>query len=278
MVLRILCATAFCLLVFSATASFGQVVEGIDLERYEPITLKVGADLLEKPEEGKKKKKKRKKKVFYGQKTKRSYVKKGFGASMQYEEFHYLKVPGGEVDAYVPDIYWFDARQRKIKRNKKVDKNHGYLLHGTYKRFKGDALVEEGIYFYGMKHGRWTTHSKKGILGDKRKYYKGWPKEARVTYYDQEMKKLKEVVPVRNKEVTGWYYRFFEDGKVAMQGRYHRGKRLGQWVEYYHSDRKRRKRVIEYDREIYGEKRPFIAKEWDSNGKTLYTSPKLKKR
>ena len=69
-------------------------------------------------------------------------------------------------------------------------------MHGPYKRMVGEQIIEEGIYYKGTKHGRWTEYDRHDILVDKRKYYKGWQKESKVKYYDDKQTKLKEVVPI----------------------------------------------------------------------------------
>jgi hypothetical protein len=31
-------------------------------------------------------------------------------------------------------------------------------MHGPYKEYRGEILVEEGHYYLGTKHGRWVTY------------------------------------------------------------------------------------------------------------------------
>ncbi|BDD06022.1 toxin-antitoxin system YwqK family antitoxin [Aureibacter tunicatorum] len=260
--------------------------DGLSLENYSPVTLDIQE--VEEPEEedGKKKKKKVKKNFYYGKKTRKGYTQKGYGDKVEIEFLSMLKEPYDTLDAFVRDIYWYDYQERKVRKSRNFDSSKGALLHGPYKRMKGDEVLEEGIFYFGMKHGRWTRFDGKGILLDKQKYYKGWPKESKVSYYvDEEgQKKIKAVLPVEYGEVEGNFYMFFESGKVAVKGEYQQGKKVGKWYEYYGKTGKV-KRLIQYPIKWYdydeGDK-GFIAKEWSMRGKVLYKSdkelPKRKRR
>src|SRR5690606_24299056 len=103
---------------------------------------------------------------------------------------------------------------------------------GPYRRMIGGAVVEQGIFYVGTKHGRWEAYSDEktetfndqevsyNILLEKKKYYKGWTKESRVTYYDAARKKVKEVFPYENGKLHGTYYQFLENGQIFIKGRY----------------------------------------------------------
>ena len=169
------------------------------IERSQPLTIDLEEEEEEEPH---KKKKKPKKNVFYGIKTKKGYTKTGYGDNTTVEIFHYLK-EWREPDSYVPDIYWFDFRRKRIRNTGTIDRKYGRILHGPYTKIIGGQLVEQGIYYVGTKHGRWIKLDKNDILVDKRKYYKGWPKESLVKFYDDDRKKLKEVMPVVYGEVEG---------------------------------------------------------------------------
>lgn len=217
----------------------------------------------------KKKKKRRKRKVFYGKKTKKATARSGFGGNFTVEIFHYLKVPE-EVDPYVRDIYWFDFKRKTIRQTRNIDKKYGGILHGPYKKLVGDQVVEEGIYYVGTKHGRWMYHDKNDILVNKEKYYKGWPKESLVSYYDQEKTQLKEVIPVEWGKREGWYFYFHENGQVAVQGEYRQGQKVGVWTEYYPNFRRRKKEVQYPKRPFEKGFVPHILREWDDKGVLLY--------
>jgi antitoxin component YwqK of YwqJK toxin-antitoxin module len=214
------------------------------------------------------KKKKRKRKVFYGLKTKKRFTREGFGERMTYELFFVLKEPI-ELDTYVRDIYWYDYRRQEIRVGGKVDQKYGAILHGTYKKMQGDQVLKEGIFFKGMKHGRWMEYDKNDLLVDKEKYYKGWPRESQVIYYDREHDHMREIIPIEYGEREGNYYYFFEDGRVGVAGEYNWDNRVGDWVEYYPSGR--RKKIIRYSKDAFDDEfRPFIWKEWNEKGKLVY--------
>ncbi|MGK7395151.1 MAG: toxin-antitoxin system YwqK family antitoxin [Candidatus Cyclobacteriaceae bacterium M3_2C_046] len=234
----------------------------------------------EDDEEDEDKKKKKKKNVFFGLKTKKGYTKSGFGNKVKIEIFHYLK-NYIEPDPYVRDIYWYDFKDKRIRVSGKIDKKYGGILHGPYKVIQNEQVVEEGIFYIGTKHGRWTRHGKMYdyyVLIDKQKYFKGWPKESKVSYYDRERKKLKEVIPVEYGNKEGNYFYFHENGLVAVQGEFRNDTKVGKWVEYYQF-RRRRKREIQYRNDPYNDQfEPFISKEWDEQGNLIYDKEALERR
>lgn len=232
-----------------------------------PITIDLEED--EKEEDYvEPKKKKRKKNVFYGLKTKKRYTQKGSGDGKTYELFYVLK-EYVEPDPYVRDVYWIDYRRGKIRSEGEVDKEYGAILHGPYKKMQGDQVLEEGIFYKGMKHGRWVRYDKNDILIDKEKYYKGWPKESLVSYYDQKREKMKEIIPIEYGEKEGNYYYFHSNGKVAVKGEYKWDNKVGDWVEYYPTGR--RKKIIRYSKDPFDKQStPYIYKEWNQRGKLVY--------
>ena len=273
----------FCLL-FLSTASWAQEVQDqkiksdFNLNDYSSINLEVVEKEEDLLEDGKdKKKKKRKKNVYFGIKTRKAFTKQGYGNKLVFELFNTLKTPPEKVDTYVQEIYWLDVKEREIKNSKKIDPKYGRLLHGPYKKIQNDETLETGFFYHGKKHGRWMTWDKKGTLTQKQFFYKGWLRDAMVSYYDENKTQLKEVIPVTYGEIEGTYYHFYKDGKIAVKGKFDENKRTGLWVEYFPAKRKR-KRVIQYDRDPYSLTKPFIAKEWNEKGKVVYRSPKLKKR
>jgi antitoxin component YwqK of YwqJK toxin-antitoxin module len=222
-------------------------------------------------------KKKRKKGVFYGIKTKKGFVQTGFGNNEVIEQFHYIKAKDinfDELDQYVRDIYWYDTKDKRLKMSPafKIDKENAVILHGPYKKIlaDNDQVLTTGIFYKGTKHGRWEYYNSKDILLDKEKYYKGWPKESIVSYYDQDRKKLKEIIPVEYGEKEGNYYYFFESGRVAVIGEFQHDQKVGVWKEY-HKLRNKRKREIQYREDPFNDKfTPYIKREWDKDGKLIY--------
>ena len=219
------------------------------------------------------KKKKPKKKTFYGIKTRKSYTRKGFGDKTTIELFYVLKKPD-KPTAFVRDIYWYDYTRREIRRTGNFDPNKGVLVHGPYKKMQGTIVLEEGIFYKGAKHGRWMKYDRHDVLDDKEKYYKGWPKESLVTYYDAvEHKKVKEMIPIEIDEREGFYFLFHENGTIAVTGEYKWGEKVGDWIENYPNGK--RKKIVSYPKEPFEKEiRPFVRKEWDEKGKEIFSSNK----
>ena len=253
--------------------AFGQVPEPkvqegqFTFDSDKPFTL---LELDEKVEPIVTKKKKPKPRVFYGIKTKKGFTRKGYGDRVVLELFYKLK-KSEAPNTFARDIYWYDFTRREIRHSEKFDIKKGVLLHGPYKKMVGTTIVEEGIFFKGTKHGRWMRHDRQDLLEDKEKYYKGWPKESRVTYYDPgERKKLKEITPVEYGEKEGYYYLLHENGLVAVKGEYRFNEKVGDWIENYPNGK--RKRIITYPKEPFEKEiKPFLRKEWDDKGKEIYS-------
>lgn len=259
---------SFLFLVFIAFETIAQVEEAGSFTTINaPMTIDLDADDL--IEVVAPKKKKRKKKVFYGIKTRKAYTRKGFGEKLTLELFYVLK-EWKDPDPYLRDIYWYDSRRQGIRVGGKIDKKYGLILHGPYQKKQGDIILEEGIFYFGSKHGRWTTHDKDDLLLDKERYYKGWPKESLVTYYDKNRQKIKEIIPVEYGEKEGNYYYFFENGLIAVQGEYHFNNKVGKWIEY-HYNTQRRKKIVQFPEDPYDKHTaPFTWREYDMKGKIVY--------
>jgi len=243
------------------------------IERSQPLTIDLEEE--EEEEEGRKKKKP-KKNVYYGLKTKKGYTRTGYGDNTTVEIFHYLK-EWVEPDSFVPDSYWFDFRRKKIRYTGTIDKKYGRILHGPYTKIRGGQLIEDGIYYIGTKHGRWIRLDKNDVLVDKKKYYKGWPKESLVKFYDENRQKLKEVIPVVYGEVNGDYFFFHENGEIAVKGQFEYGEKIGRWTEYF-DIKLRAKKQIQYKGDPYElDFNPFVYREWNRRGQLLYDSSTVKK-
>jgi antitoxin component YwqK of YwqJK toxin-antitoxin module len=114
------------------------------------------------------------------------------------------------------------------------------------------------------------TYERDSTLKDKAKFYRGWPSESTISYYDPlERKKIKEIVPIEFGNKEGFYYMFHENGLVAVTGEYKWDRKVGNWVEYYPNGK--RKKLITYSRDPFDkEMRPFIKTEWSDKGKEIY--------
>jgi len=222
------------------------------------------------------KKKKEKKNVYYGLKTKKGFTTRGGGDREDLVLFNYLKEPQ-QTDKYVRDIYWYDRDKNQI-RSRGFDPQKGVLLHGPYSVRRDDIIIEEGIFYIGTKHGRWVRKTNKDILIDKEKYYKGWPKESLVKFYDPNTRtRIREIIPVEYGYKEGNYFYFFEDGTRAVTGEYRYDERVGKWTSYYKNRRGRRKREIQYRKDPDNDKFvPYIIKEWNTAGKVVYDRVKDK--
>lgn len=234
-----------------------------------PLTIDLEAEVEEVDDLLKPKKKKKKKNVFYGLKVKKGFARTGQGNRTRFDEFRYLKKPV-DIDPYVRDVYWYNFKKKKIMNSRNFDPDQGVLLHGPYIKRLGEQVLEEGIYYKGLKHGRWMRYNKYDILMDKEKYYKGWPKLSKVKYYDKDRKNLREIIPIQLGEREGNYFAFHESGRVAAKGEFQFDHKVGVWIEYY-DQRRRKKREIQYPEDPFDEDfEPYIIREWDDKGTVIY--------
>jgi antitoxin component YwqK of YwqJK toxin-antitoxin module len=254
--------------------------EGFNIFSDTPLTIDLEADEEEIVEQRKEKKKKRKRNVYFDLKTRRGFTKSGFGNNLKIEMFNYLREYVAP-DPYVRDIYWYDFKAGRIRVSGNIDPKNAGILHGPYKVIQNDQVVEEGVFYKGTKHGRWTQYGRMYdyyILTDKRKYTRGWPRESIITWYDQERTKLKEVIPVEHGKKEGNYFHFHENGLVAVQGEYKNDEKVGKWIEFYEY-RRQRKREVQYRTDPYNHDfKPYIVKEWDKTGTVIYDKEELERR
>ena len=235
-----------------------------------PLTINLDEEEEEATEIPKKKKKKQNKKIFFGIKTKRGFTKTGYGNRQIVELFHYLKDKDyAGPDPYVQEFYWYDFKKKRIVNSTRVNREYAGVLHGHYVKKIEEQVIEEGFYYKGTKHGRWVEYNRHDILMDKKNFWKGWPKESLMSYYDFDKTKLKEVIPLHFGEKSGNYYAFHETGKIAVTGQYKFGHKVGLWREYY--ENQRIKREVIYPEDPFDFKtNPIITKEWAEDGKLLY--------
>ena len=273
-------AALFSICVLASTVAFAQQKKEKDLigvegqftfETDKPFKLLELDEVTSEPIVAKKKKPKRN--TFYGVKTRKAYARRGTGDRVTIELFYTLKKPE-KPSIFVRDIYWYDYTRREVRKTPNFDIKKGVLLHGPYRKLQNNVVLEEGIFYKGTKHGRWMQFDRNDLVSDKEKYYKGWPKESLVTYYDPvERKKVKEMIPVEINEREGFYFLFHENGAIAVTGEYKWDQKVGDWIENYPNGK--RKKIIAYPKEPFDETiRPFVRKEWDEKGREIFTSNK----
>jgi len=214
------------------------------------------------------KKKKVKPNFYFGLKTKKHFTRQGFGKDVVFELFNYLKEYQGP-QPYARDFYWYNFKKKKIVNSLNVDVKNAGVMHGPYKKLKGELVLEEGYFYKGMKHKRWMRYNSHDILQNKEYYWKGWPKESLLSYYDFERTKLREIVPVHFGEKNGEYWAFHANGNPAVKGRYKFDHKVGTWREYYPN--KRVKREVLYPEDPFDfEHKAVMLREWDTNGQKIY--------
>jgi len=216
-----------------------------------------------------------KKNVFYGKKTKKTFIKQYGSVSTITEVFHYLKVQDRSlVNKYIEEIYTYNPKKKRIYVNTydKTRWDEVKILHGPYKKLENDKIVEEGFFYFGVKHGRWERYGKDAldrdfVLLDKTKYYRGFLKESKITYYDEQRKKLKEVIPIKNGKKEGTYYLYHSNGNLAVKGTYQNDVKVGNWVEFHPNGK--RKKDISYPRTWYDTSTQPQIREYDENGRMI---------
>ncbi len=257
-------------LVLMMFQGFSQDIEDNSLESDTIPNLKI-----KMPREKKEvKEAKPKKNVFYGKKTRKTFVKQYGSISTNTEVFHYLKVQDrGLVNKYVEEIYTYHPKKKKIYVNtyEKTRWDEVKILHGPYKKLQDNKVVEEGFFYFGVKHGRWERYGKDAldrdfVLLEKVKYFRGFLKESKITYYDEQRKKLKEVIPIKDGKEDGTYYLYHSNGNLACKGTYQNGCKVGNWVEYHANGK--RKKDISYPRNWFEPAEPQI-REYDENGRMI---------
>jgi antitoxin component YwqK of YwqJK toxin-antitoxin module len=233
-----------------------------------PLTLDLASQQETEIEPVKQKKKKVKKNVFFGIKTRKAYTRTIIRNEVVFEIFNVLKVYEAPPE-YARDFYWYDYKKKKIVNSLRIVEANAGVLHGPYKKMIGEQILEEGWYYKGMKHKRWVRLNKYDILQDKTHWWKGWPQESLLSYYDFEKTKLREVIPMHYGERNGVYYAFRQDGTLAAKGDYKFNHRVGLWKEYY--DGRRVKREVMYSDDPFNYKfTPYIVKEWNQAGQVIY--------
>jgi antitoxin component YwqK of YwqJK toxin-antitoxin module len=219
--------------------------------------------------EAEQKEKREPKNTFYGIKTKKFFRKREEGRRVIVEIFYYL--PVYEEHGYAEEKYYFDTEKKEFVRGVPKETEKAWLPHGPYERVEDGQTVEKGIYFLGLKHGRWENYSKSGYLTSKEKFYRGFPKDAVFVYFDKDKKRVKEIIPYKESLKDGFYIRFHKSGVIAETGHYKYGMKTGQWVEYY--DKKSTAnhfRITQHGKDPFDSSfKPFVKKEWNEKGKMV---------
>lgn len=274
-----------CIWVLALLAGVGQVYG----QKFEPPKPGSPAALVRRPLDGqkpiiyedtlasqkrKKKEKKIPKKTFWDIKTRKAYTKVVSGKKKTFELFYILKKPQ-DPDPYIRDLYWFHRKKRKIFIGVIPPKELQFavLLHGPYERRVNKIVVEQGQFYLGSKTGRWENNgaSEEEILLDKTKFYKGFPKEAKITYYDVDQKKIEKVIPYYNAELHGQYLAYYPTGVLQAEGKYEFGQKVGVWRTFFNSTKKRARLELQYPADGFAEDTTAVKlREFTEQGFVVY--------
>lgn len=235
------------------------------------------AEYMEQRKRRANRKKKKEKKIYFGIKTKVLSVR----TESKLEIAQYIAPTFLLNDPYQQAIYYYDRDKKKISSdtyqnltNKLKKGLQIYLLHGKFERIKNGNLQATGYYYKGLEHDVWKLYIKDGTsehsLDEKITYNMGFSAESRISYYDSEETKLKEVIPVEHKILNGTYYRFYENGIMAETGEYKNGEKVDIWTEYY--ENRQKKKQIQYTPNYswHDPAEPYLYMEWEKTGKVIY--------
>jgi hypothetical protein len=221
----------------------------------------------------KKKEKKIPKKTFWGLKTRKAFTRLKSGKKVTYELFYVLKKPQ-DPDPYVKELYWYHRKKRKITMGPipAKEKEFAVLLHGPYEKRVNKIVVEQGQFYVGTKTGRWETNTitDEEILLEKHKFYHGFPKDSKISYYDANQSKIEQVVPFENGEKHGQFLQYYPSGALHQEGKFEYGHRIGVWKTYYEA-KKRTKLEIQYPADAFAEDTTsFRLREYNEQGLVIY--------
>lgn len=217
--------------------------------------------------------KKYKRNVFFGIKSKKAFTKQVKGKNVTYELFFVLKKPQ-PPQPYVKDIYWLDKKKRVIRVGPIPEKEaqNARILHGPYRKVLNRRTILEGVFYLGARHGRWAEYlpGDDMILTEKTKWYKGYPKDSEISYWDVEKTQIKEAKPIINGELHGEYARYSQKGVLLESGVFQHGVKIGIWREYF-EERRRSKRSIQYANTAFEtDFKPYVISEFDVAGNLIY--------
>ena len=222
-------------------------------------------------EEKKEKKKNARKNIWFGVKTMKGYTRRTIRGQEYLEFFNYTDAER-KPNPYIRDVYWFDTKEKAV-RTEGFSPSLGYLLHGPYERLVNETVVESGMFYYGMKHKTWMVFDDRSVLQDKAHFSEGWPRESKISYFNETSKSVEKIIPIQYGLEEGNYFHFYENQQVAVTGEYKYGEKVGLWTEYWDTKNTKaiRKREIQYQETPYTKNfRPFIRAEWDKEGNLVY--------
>lgn len=208
-------------------------------------------------------------KKYEGVAVEKQIVRRGSGSRMRYTELYTSKKNDQQPNPYVRNVFWFEEKRQRVVEALARDRERNLLMHGPYKEYRGEALVEEGYYYLGTKHGRWITYDLQGTVLSKSTYNKGFLANSVITYHDADSTKIKEVIPNWYGKQTGEYFIFHEGGTLAVQGQLDNGVKVGKWIEYYPTGN-RRKKETQYGGDCYDTAESYVIREYDESGKMTY--------
>lgn len=208
-------------------------------------------------------------------KIERRLLTYGTGNRATVEEVGVIKyVEDEKVSPYLQEVWWYDASQNRIVNTPLKDAKNPQICHGPYKKFVNQELVEEGFFYQGGKHGRWESYGPDFSLEDKKIYKNGFPAESKITYFDSEKKKIKEVIPYLHGKVRGQYLAFFQNGLLAMEGKLDDSVRVGRWREFHEKGAAGRlKKEWRYGKDKFDIFEPVLIQERDTQAKIIYQNP-----
>lgn len=265
----------------SATLPSGNSISNIDdakkfvSETLPDLGLKINKSIKKIKKELKATKKEFNGKDYQGLKVEKHLVRQGSGANLQFLEFYTLKEFTSPSN-YVRHLYWYDTKSNRIVEGIGREKQNNLLLHGPYKKYWGEQVMEEGWYFLGAKDGRWELYDKNYNLLNKEYFDKGFYADSEISYYDEQHAKIKEVKPKSFGKVSGEYFLFNESGTLAENGMLDDSVKVGKWVEYYPVGN-RRKKEIQYGKDCYDASNAYILYEYDEKGKITFDATKSTK-
>lgn len=251
-----------------ADADSSGVVSSALLPTVAPLLL---FDEEKEKDEKKEKKKNARKNIWFGVKTMKGYTRRTIRGQEYLEFFNYTDAER-QPNPYIRDVYWFDTKEKAI-RTEGFTPGQGYLLHGPYERMVNETVVESGMFYYGMKHKTWMVFDDRSVLQDKAHFSEGWPRESKITYFNETSKSVEKIIPIQYGLEEGNYFHFYENQQVAVTGEYKYGEKVGLWTEYWDTKNTKaiRKREIQYQEAPYTKNfRPYIRAEWDKEGNLVY--------
>lgn len=215
-------------------------------------------------------------KDYEGIKVEKQLIRQGSGNSLTFIEFYTLK-DFTQPNPYNRHLFWFDHKANRIVEGIGRDRETNDLMHGPYKKYLGELVVEEGWYYLGTKDGRWESYDKNYNLLNKEYYERGFYRDSEISYYDEKQSKIKEIKPINHGKVTGEYFFFNESGTLAEQGFLDDSIKVSKWIEYYPTGN-RRKKETQFGKDCYDTSfESYTLYEYDEKGKITFESPKIKK-